>query len=221
MKEWEKIVGYIRKNNDGIIIIKHFNHQIQRYLSIPCEPEVEDFAFEGPLFWVLDEEINPCPFLRFELKDGRYYCKIQEIKPEACEGFFCEPNNTYPYLDKDAILNFGHILEYPRCLECKKFDSLGRTRETGEKTQCEKGEGCHFFERRINFFLRYARSHPDQKKVHKQEDKLITILGKQDEVFKGQINSNLKLTESQIGFNKDKYLKMIGDIKTVLGRRKI
>lgn len=215
--EWERILGYIREEHDGVLLVTFFNHTIQRYLTVPFEPAIDDFSVEAPLFGVLNEVINPCPFLRFDMGEARYYCDIQEIKPEACKDFFCEPHGVTSRLNREHILNFGRSVEYPQCKECAEYNfAFQRPRYEGEATECERGEGCRFLERRVNYLLRYAKGYSGQNGPVQFARKLIKILTKQDEVFKRQLNSDLGLRGSQIEFNKDKYVKMIEDINMVI-----
>jgi len=215
--EWKQILKFIKKKNDGVLFVKFFNHRIQRYLTIPYEPTIEDFSCGSGLFGVLDEAINPCPFLRFDFEDARYICEIQEIKPEVCEGFFCDPHGATSRLNREAILHFGFFLDYPQCHSCKDYNyAHHRPRYEGETTECERGEGCRFLERRINFFLTYAKHHLRQKKILQFAKKLINILYKQDELFQNQLSPDLGLKESQIDFNRGNYAKMVENIKLVI-----
>ena len=206
--EWSQILKFIKKEYDSILFVKFFNHLIQRYLIIPYKPAIEDFSFGSGLFGVLDEAINPCPFLRFDFEDVKYYCEIQEIKPEVCEGFFCNPHGPTSRLNREVILHFGRVLDYPQCHSCKEYNyAHHRPRYEGETTECERGEGCRFLVRRINFFLTYAKHHQGQKDTLLFTKKLLNILYKQDKLFKNQLSPDLGLTESQIDFNKDNYSK--------------
>lgn len=53
--------------------------------------EREDTGVSGGILWVdLDgRRASICPFLELRA-DGKHYCGIQEIKPEACKAHWCK-----------------------------------------------------------------------------------------------------------------------------------
>lgn len=60
---------------------------ILRHVALIYEGE----EISGGTLWVDEhgEKAKSCPFLRLS-SDGKYYCGIQEIKPEVCTWHYCE-----------------------------------------------------------------------------------------------------------------------------------
>jgi len=93
---------------------------------------------------------------------------IQEIKPQSCITWFCQPLESVDSEFNDCVLNFGIKMEYPLCKECQEFGfDEENPRIIGEPTECEMGEGCLYLERRIRYFLNYAKNNPIKKETRK------------------------------------------------------
>ena len=219
-EEWKKILIFINKNYNGELHVKDFNPTINRYLTLSFKPKLEDFSFSSSskLFCILDNDENPCPFLDFDIIEAKYYCTIQIIKPETCVNWFCEPLGSVDNEFHDCVLNYGQYLEYPLCEECQEYGiDEENPRKIGEPTECEMGEECFYLERRVRYFLRYAKNNPKQKETFKFANKLIDILKKQHEIYKNLLKSDLDLTKEEVILNLNKYSNLIADIKAVLG----
>lgn len=220
-EEWKKILTFINENYNGKLYVMDFNPTLQRYSKISFKPKLDDLLLSSfsDLFWILDDEANPCPFLNFDGIEAKYYCMIQEIKPQTCINWFCEPLESVDSEFNNCVLNFGIKMEYPPCKECQEFGfDEENPRIIGEPTECEMGEGCFYLERRVRYFLRYAKSHPIKKETQKFAKKLIDILKKQHKIYKKSlIKTDLELTKVEINLNLYKYIDLITDIKTILG----
>ena len=115
---------------------------------------------------------------------------IQELKPETCINWFCEPFEFVSSEFNKCVLNFGQNIEYPPCNECQEYGSdEDNPRKKGEPTECEMGEGCFNLEKRVRYFLRYAKNHPRKKETQVFAKKLVDILKKQHKI---KPNTHLK-----------------------------
>ena len=220
-EEWKKILIFINEKYNGKLYIMVFNPELERYMKRSFKLSLNDLSMSSlsDLFWILDDDTNPCPFLKYNTIEAKYYCEIQEIKPQTCINWYCKPLETVGTEFNECALNFSKKMEYPVCKECQEhgFDEEN-SRITGEPTECEKGEGCRYLERRIRYFLAYLKNNPLNKETRNFAEKLIVILKKQHKMFqKLLLKTDLDLTEELINLNLDKYHELILDIKTILG----
>jgi Fe-S-cluster containining protein len=51
----------------------------------------DDTGISGGVLWIEKDgrRVSVCPFLELR-EDGKYYCGIQETKPEACTAHWCK-----------------------------------------------------------------------------------------------------------------------------------
>ncbi|TFG25580.1 MAG: hypothetical protein EU529_00785 [Promethearchaeota archaeon] len=219
-KEWKKILTFIKEKYEGKLHVIDFNPTLKRYLKLSFKPKLNDLSLNSfsELFLILDDEINPCPFLNFDRIEAKYYCMIQEIKPQTCINWFCEPPESVDSEFNKCVLNFGKKKEYPPCKECQEsgFDEEN-PRIMGEPTECEMGKGCRYLERRIRYFLNYAKNNPIKKKTRIHAKRLIDILKKQHKIFQTLLfKTDLGLTKEEINLNQNKYLDLVTDIKMII-----
>jgi hypothetical protein len=219
-EEWKKILTFINENYNGKFFVMNFNPILKRYLKLSFKPKLDDLSMRSlsDLFWILDSEINPCPFLNFDRKKVKYYCMIQEVKPQICINWFCNPLKFVDSEFNKCVLNFGIEMEYPLCKECQEFGfDEENPRIIGDPTECEKGEGCFYLERRIRYFIDYAKNNPIEEETQKFAKKLISILEKQQNIFQKLLfKTDLELTKEEINLNLNNYLDLIIDINTIL-----
>jgi len=221
-EEWEKILIFINDKYNGELLARDYNPTINRYLTLSFKPKLEDISVSSlsKLFCILGDDENPCPFLYFDVIEANYYCTIQTIKPETCVNWFCAPfkfkSGDSGFID--CVLNFGQELEYPLCRVCQEYGlDEDNPRTIGELVECEMGEECLYLERRVRYFLRYAKTYPKQKETIKFANNLIDILKKQNKIYINLLKSDLDLTKEEVNLNLNNYSNLIADINAVLG----
>ncbi len=220
-EEWRKVLEFIHDNQNGELLVSYFNPDIKGYIKLSVRPTLDDFSFErSDLFWLMNDEVNPCPFVNFDIEKAKYYCTIQDIKPNTCRSWYCEPLKSADSEFNICVLNFGLKMEYPSCKICQKseFDANNH-RKIRNPTPCEMGEGCLHLEKRVRYFLAYAKNNQLTNNSIKFANKLIDILRLQHVKYEKFLIKELEPTHIEYKLNINKYADLITEITSVLKKK--
>ena len=218
-EEWPTILRFLNENYNGELYVMNFNPDIKRYIRIPFKPILDDFSRDNPsdLFWILNNEDNPCPFLKFDLNAASYSCTIQVLKPGICQKWYCEPQKFRDSEFNICVLGYGQEMEYPTCKQCQKKDSDEDPSNQKDGTpQCESGEGCISIEKRVRYFLRYAKTHEKTNEVIEFAKKLKHILEKQNIKFQNFLERELDKLDIEFLLNVNNYTEFIKALDILL-----
>ena len=151
------------------------------------------------------------------MKEAKYHCTIQAIKPDTCRRWYCEPLQSLDSEFNICVLNFGKEMEYPPCNVCQTSEiNEEDPQKKRSPTQCEKGEGCSKLEKRVRYFLCYAKAHQLTNNIVKFSKKLIEILKLQQLKYIEFLKKELKPTDIEFELNINNYADLITEINSVI-----
>ncbi len=214
------------------VIVRSFENG--HYISRIFKPEFDvDFRLlfvEGKItkfFDAIDNKDNICPYLDFNINDAVYTCKMQDLKPKVCAKFFCD-DGTY----SDGREAFGTVIEPPCCDPCSiktgieeiapEFPDDAELQKLVPDRPCEtstfftnESYQCTHVERRVHFFLAFAKQHLDDPCIIIQGRRLHSMLQSMDQDLRRKLHQESRAVTE---LNADNYKRYIHAIDAILSK---
>lgn len=185
-------------------------------------------------YYTVDDEDNPCPFLSFDIDEAVYTCTIQGKKPGACAAYHCKDACNHAR----ARNAFGTSMEPPECNPCEVKMTIDEIRASDIEENgvtdipddipdrpCEHGFinneiddfACKNIERRVHYFIAYAKHHPGDPAIVVQGKKLRNMLAVMDDELQNGVLPGMP--RPVVMKNKDNYQMYVRAIDALLGNQ--